>query len=480
MKKIMMFLILTAIFAGPVFCEEQERKIEIFGSVLGAMADPGRWSEFSCINPDGTLNEKKYREYMKTFAKYGASATRELPFLVHDDKTTVTPNYMPWKFANGKYDLERPNERYYANLRKMAQIANENKLVFYFSMFDNCHGNWPNSPWKLNHQGVNGWYDRSITANNMRIKWIYSVLPALEGTEFGIELANEPYDTGFYPIAVLVMEKLKDWGVPYKRIIVGFRYMAGDWLPEKNPFYRGAKNALKGAGYWNKKEMFSKVLHKITPGFFQQYTHIQKHNSKWFITDDGCHPKWGKAWESLLTSFFKHRSLERNKLFMTHSAFEHVYRHREDNISGVFYIAKAVENSYGVKLYSKVPDEPETPDKEEPQNYFIKILTPTNGEKLKVGETRNILWESNLDTVKIQYSTDAGNTWIVITEGTKNNGEYLWTVPNTPCNDCMLEIGFDNTSDTENFEIKKKKRKWYQVVWKIIKAVLEILIGELE
>lgn len=53
----------------------------------------------------------------------------------------------------------------------------------------------------------------------------------------------------------------------------------------------------------------------------------------------------------------------------------------------------------------------------------------------------------NLDSVKIEYSYDAGKTWKLITSGVPNNGQLLWSsVPDTPSDSCLIRI----TSKAEN------------------------------
>jgi hypothetical protein len=53
----------------------------------------------------------------------------------------------------------------------------------------------------------------------------------------------------------------------------------------------------------------------------------------------------------------------------------------------------------------------------------------------------------NSDSVKIEYSFDAGKTWNLITSSTPNDSEYLWSpIPNTPSDSCLILI----TSKAEN------------------------------
>lgn len=350
-KNFVIFLLVFFV-SMPVFGE-----IEIFGSIFGAMSDPGSWSEFSCIMPNGVLNKLKWQGYMKLWKSYGATSTRELPFLVDSDKKTITPNYMPFLFRDGKYDLDQFNPQYFENLETMARTANGEGIIFYFSLFG-PHGNWPTSPWVLNHQGVNGYYDMSPKADSFRRMWIRKALMTLTPKYVvGFELANEPRSGNFPEISSNIMLILKKFKVPLWRVIMGSEFILSDRVPG-NRLYVLTKRALRKLNLWNKREVFGKVIHGAELWIFQQYWHMQKHWSRCFISDDGCHPKKSaKFWENVLTGWFRAVKLRKNKFFKTRSAFEHLYRYPQDDITGVYGIAKAVENVYGIKMYTKTPEQ---------------------------------------------------------------------------------------------------------------------------
>ena len=53
----------------------------------------------------------------------------------------------------------------------------------------------------------------------------------------------------------------------------------------------------------------------------------------------------------------------------------------------------------------------------------------------------------NLDSVMIEYSSDAGKSWNIVTSSTPNDSEYLWSpIPDTPSDSCLIRI----TSKAEN------------------------------
>jgi M6 family metalloprotease-like protein len=74
----------------------------------------------------------------------------------------------------------------------------------------------------------------------------------------------------------------------------------------------------------------------------------------------------------------------------------------------------------------------------------INVTFPNGGEALKLGDTCEIRWEciSFEDSVKIEYSTTAGQVWSTIVETTTCDGAYSWTVPDTlvPSDSCLVRI----------------------------------------
>jgi hypothetical protein len=73
----------------------------------------------------------------------------------------------------------------------------------------------------------------------------------------------------------------------------------------------------------------------------------------------------------------------------------------------------------------------------------IQVLSPNGGDTLCVGSTKDITWlsEKFTDPVKIEYSTNGGQSWIVIVASTPNTGVYHWpNVPNTPSTNCLVKI----------------------------------------
>ncbi len=393
----LLMLVIAAWMPKPAF-GDIEPKIEIFGSIYGVMSDPGSWKEFSCIMSNGQINKLKYQDYMRTFKTYGATSTRECPFLVHADHTTITENYMPYLYRDGKYDLDQYNPLYFHNLVEMARIANGEGVIFYFSFFGpDC--NRPTSPWVINHQGIEGIYDLSLKAYHYHLNWVYKVIETLQGYDVGYELYNEPTDIRFITDAPGIMDLLQKCRVPKERIILGVCF-------QEHKLYQGVKNILKHNKTWDKRLMFSKIVHRVTSGFFKKYWRWQKKWDRCFISDYGCSPsKSAQFWNNVLREWFRVVRLKRNKFFKTRSAFEHIYRYPGDDITGVYGIAKAVEDVYGIKMYTRGP-----------------ILSET---------------------------------------------VFAWAG--------WRDVTFSETADGFTIKIKGK---WYEIVWKILKAIWEVLTGK--
>jgi subtilisin family serine protease len=82
------------------------------------------------------------------------------------------------------------------------------------------------------------------------------------------------------------------------------------------------------------------------------------------------------------------------------------------------------------------------------------LTSPNGGENLEAGSSHHITWTSTggVGNVKIQYSTDSGTTWLDITTSTANDGNFTWTVPNTPSSACLVRISEidDSPADVSN------------------------------
>lgn len=72
----------------------------------------------------------------------------------------------------------------------------------------------------------------------------------------------------------------------------------------------------------------------------------------------------------------------------------------------------------------------------------IDVVTPTHDTVWQAGTQQTIVWTSSgdINNVSIEYSTDGGATYTMITASTPNTGSFNWTVPNTPSTDCHIRV----------------------------------------
>ncbi len=77
-----------------------------------------------------------------------------------------------------------------------------------------------------------------------------------------------------------------------------------------------------------------------------------------------------------------------------------------------------------------------------PGNQLIKVTLPNGGEKWAAGSSQNIKWDAaGITNVKIEYTTNNGINWNVITNSTESDGFYTWVqVPNNASTQCKIRI----------------------------------------
>ncbi len=71
----------------------------------------------------------------------------------------------------------------------------------------------------------------------------------------------------------------------------------------------------------------------------------------------------------------------------------------------------------------------------------VHVVRPNGEEVFSIGYTDTIKWTATISDVKLEYSTDSGNTWNII-ENTipAVTGKYSWLVPNVPSENSLVRI----------------------------------------
>ncbi|MDD3803375.1 MAG: hypothetical protein PHW02_03180, partial [bacterium] len=72
----------------------------------------------------------------------------------------------------------------------------------------------------------------------------------------------------------------------------------------------------------------------------------------------------------------------------------------------------------------------------------VKLLSPNGGEVFTSGESRPINWTytGEFSNVKLEYSSDDGASWTLISNSYANEGTYSWTVPSAISSLCRVRI----------------------------------------
>ncbi|MFN4812772.1 MAG: T9SS type A sorting domain-containing protein [Bacteroidota bacterium] len=84
----------------------------------------------------------------------------------------------------------------------------------------------------------------------------------------------------------------------------------------------------------------------------------------------------------------------------------------------------------------------------------ITLYTPAGGNTWSTGSVNQISWDApGINSVKIEYSFDSMATWNTIVANYTTPGNYNWTIPNTPSNDCFVRVS--NTNDLSVFDINQ-------------------------
>ncbi|MDD3534184.1 MAG: M6 family metalloprotease domain-containing protein, partial [Candidatus Cloacimonetes bacterium] len=90
----------------------------------------------------------------------------------------------------------------------------------------------------------------------------------------------------------------------------------------------------------------------------------------------------------------------------------------------------------------------------------VQLSYPRGGETLFGGTNKQIKWiaKSSVGTVKLEFSSNDGNTWTQIADGVHNSGSYTWmNIPSLDSEQCRVRITTNSNghsdSSMENFSI---------------------------
>jgi hypothetical protein len=83
----------------------------------------------------------------------------------------------------------------------------------------------------------------------------------------------------------------------------------------------------------------------------------------------------------------------------------------------------------------------------------VTVTYPNGGETLEIGKTEIIKWSnsSSVANIKLEYTTNSGNSWTAITSVSASSGTYSWTVPTV--NSTLCKIRITDTSRPTVFDL---------------------------
>ncbi len=85
----------------------------------------------------------------------------------------------------------------------------------------------------------------------------------------------------------------------------------------------------------------------------------------------------------------------------------------------------------------------------------VVVADPDGGETLTAGDVHEVVWATagNVPSVRLEYSTDDGESWTTIEDGVANTGSYDWTVPGVDSSTALVRVSDaddPNTADESN------------------------------
>ncbi|MEJ2636700.1 MAG: right-handed parallel beta-helix repeat-containing protein [Calditrichia bacterium] len=83
----------------------------------------------------------------------------------------------------------------------------------------------------------------------------------------------------------------------------------------------------------------------------------------------------------------------------------------------------------------------------------ITVISPNGGEDWQIGSQHEIAWTSDnfAGQVKLEYSIDGNASHIEIAAAADNDGSYMWIIPNTPSENCVVIVS--DAADSQPFDI---------------------------
>jgi M6 family metalloprotease-like protein len=96
-----------------------------------------------------------------------------------------------------------------------------------------------------------------------------------------------------------------------------------------------------------------------------------------------------------------------------------------------------------------------TPDAVAPT---VTVIKPNGGEIFYAATQDTIKWTASdnlgVDHIDIYYSTNGGSTFpYTVATGEANDGVFLWTIPGTPSNNCIVKVVAFDAAQTQGYDV---------------------------
>lgn len=221
-------------------------KVEILGSPLGMYSLLRDTFIISVLNKDdGTLNENKLKKMCCDIANMGANALRDFFWI---DTQEAYEKISPfWQEGRKKFKF---NDQYYNNQRKIAKVCNDYGMRYYICLFDHCgteKETGKRNPW---HSFKDYFYEDDAT--DMRHQHIDRVLKKMNGSDFGVDVCNEPKpgQGAFLAETFIYLRKVKKFDP--RKIILGNDYFLKESRANYGRDYREFRDTVNKAlpGDW--------------------------------------------------------------------------------------------------------------------------------------------------------------------------------------------------------------------------------------
>ncbi len=87
----------------------------------------------------------------------------------------------------------------------------------------------------------------------------------------------------------------------------------------------------------------------------------------------------------------------------------------------------------------------------------VNLTSPVGGVEWHAGDLKDVTWDSAegdnpITGVDLEYSTDGGDSWNMIVEGTDDAGNYTWEIPDETTSEAIVRVWVRSQENTSDFD----------------------------